>query len=629
MGNSGRLTLPALTLCLLAAGSGSALAQPPVRQIERVANLAAAQTGQISGQVADDAGNPLEGVVVSALGSTSAFAVSDTLGQFSLGQLPPGPYLLRAHRQGYLTVRGSIIQVRPAARTPSSFTMRREGEPSVPRVREAGVGTISDAPVPTVELAGERSESGLAWRLRRLKRSVLRDAEMGGGFRVDDDFSFADPFEFLGRAVGQSARAAGALFADISLDGQVDLLTTGAFDSPSELLQLDRTRSVAFFSVGSNVGSHGAWTMRAAMNQGDLDSWMLAGNYAARAGATHRYEAGMTYSLQRYQGGNPSALAALPDTARNVGTLYAYDEWAISPALSVGYGATYANYDYLAEPSLLSPRLTATYAPAATWRIRGIASRQLSAPGAQEFLPPTRASWLPPQRTFAPLSRDGFRTQGLEHYEVGVEKLMNGARVGVRVFQQQIDDQMVTLFGVRQQDTTAEALGHYYVGSVGDASVRGVGVSMSHAFLDNVRGTVEYSLSSARWTEGPPSADAARLRRIMPAALHSADRERVHDVTTSVEASVPQTATRVVMFYRLNSAFLRNREDDEIRGLDGRFELQVNQSLPFMNFTHSQWEMLVAVRNMFNESMTGGSTFDEILVVRPPKRIVGGLTVRF
>jgi hypothetical protein len=145
MGNSGRLTLPALTLCLLAAGSGSALAQPPVRQIERVANVAAAQTGQISGQVADDAGNPLEGVVVSALGSTSAFAVSDTLGQFSLGQLPPGPYLLRAHRQGYLTVRGSIIQVRPAARTPSSFTMRREGEPSVPRVREAGVGTISDA----------------------------------------------------------------------------------------------------------------------------------------------------------------------------------------------------------------------------------------------------------------------------------------------------------------------------------------------------------------------------------------------------------------------------------------------------------------------------------------------------
>ena len=90
----------------------------------------------------------------------------------------------------------------------------------------------------------------------------------------------------------QSARAAGALFADISLDGQVDLLTTGAFDSPTELLQMDRTRSVAFFSVGSNVGDHGAWAVRAAMNQGDLNSWILAGSYAARAGVPHRYEVG-------------------------------------------------------------------------------------------------------------------------------------------------------------------------------------------------------------------------------------------------------------------------------------------------------------------------------------------------
>jgi outer membrane receptor protein involved in Fe transport len=318
-----------------------------------------------------------------------------------------------------------------------------------------------------VELAGERSESGLAWRLRRLKRSVLRDAEMGGGFRVDDDFSLADPFEFLGRADRPAPRsAAGALFADISLDGMAGRSAHhwGLRQPVRPAAARPHPQCRLFFGRVECRRAMGTWTMRAAMNQGDLDSWMLAGNYAARAGATHRYEAGMTYSLQRYQGGNPSALAALPDTARNVGTLYAYDEWAISPALSVGYGATYANYDYLAEPSLLSPRLTATYAPAATWRIRGIASRQLSAPGAQEFLPPTRASWLPPQRTFAPLSRDGFRTQGLEHYEVGVEKLMNGARVGVRVFQQQIDDQMVTLFGVRQQDTTAEALGHYYVG---------------------------------------------------------------------------------------------------------------------------------------------------------------------
>jgi hypothetical protein len=48
-----------------------------------------------------------------------------------------------------------------------------------------------------------------------------------------------------------------------------------------------------------------------------------------------------------------------------------------------------------------------------------------------------------------------------------------------------------------------------------------------------------------------------------------------------------------------------------------------------MNFMRSQWEMLVAVRNMFYEAMPGASIYDEIMVVRPPKRLVGGLTVRF
>jgi TonB dependent receptor/Carboxypeptidase regulatory-like domain len=629
MGYRGHLTLPALTFCFLLAGEGSAPAQVPVRQAERITELAAITTGQIVGQVHDEAGNPIEGVVVSALGSANAFAVSDKLGQFSLRQLPPGPYLVRAHREGYLTVRGTIIDVRPSSRTPSSLTMHREGESGATRITEASMaGTaIGSATVADAE-DDERSESGLAWRLRRLKRSVLRDTDTMAALPADD-FSFTDPLDVLGRAVEHSARAAGSLFADISLNGQVDLLTTGAFDSPTELLQMDRTRSVAFFSVGSNVGEHGAWAVRAAMNQGDLDSWIVAGNYSARAGVPHRYEAGMSYSLQRYQGGNTAALAALPDSARNVGSVYAYDEWAVTPRFSVGYGANFAYYDYLMEPSLLSPRMTASYMVSPAWRVRGLATRQLSAPGAQEFLPPTRASWLPPQRTFSPLSRDGFHTQSLEHYEVGVDRLLNGATVGVRAFRQQVDDQMVTLFGLRRPDGPADALGHYYVGTVGDASIDGVTLSVSHALTSNVRGSVEYSFATAQWTDGPPAADGVQLARFTPTVLPTAERDRIHDVMSSLETEVPQTATRVVLFYRVNNAFVKAEDTDEVRGLDGRFELQVNQSLPFMNFMHSQWEMLVAVRNMFNETMPGASIYNEIFVVRPPKRIVGGLTVRF
>ncbi len=48
-----------------------------------------------------------------------------------------------------------------------------------------------------------------------------------------------------------------------------------------------------------------------------------------------------------------------------------------------------------------------------------------------------------------------------------------------------------------------------------------------------------------------------------------------------------------------------------------------------MNFRASQWEMLVGVRNLFHESLANTSAYDELLVVRPPKRLVGGLTVKF
>lgn len=627
MGYRGHLSLPVWTLCLLAAGSGSALAQPPIRQFERITELATLTTGQIVGQVHDEGGKPIEGVVVSALGSSSAFAVSDKAGQFSLRQLPPGPYLVRAHREGYLTVRGTIVDVRPSSRTPSTLTMHREGGAATTTVAEASVagtaiGAAGDAGQPE-----ERGESSLAWHLRRLKRSVLRDVDTMAALPADSH-SFNDPWEFLGHAVEHSARAAGAFFADIKLDGQVDLLTTSTFDTPGDLLEVDRNRGVAFFSVGSNVGEHGAWSVRAAMNQSDLDSWSVAGSYAARVGMPHRYEAGSSFSFQGYQAANTAALAALPDSTRSVGTVFAYDEWAVTPRLSVGYGANFAYYNYLTEPSLLSPRMSASFAIAPGWQVRAMATRQLSAPGAQEFMPPTRASWLPPQRTFSALSRDGFRTQGLQHYEGAITHLTRGATIGVRAFRQQVDDQLVNVFRLRRPGGAPEAMGHYYVGTAGDATVDGLAFSVAHTLSSSVRGSVEYTLASALWTAGPPSADASLFARVTPTLLPGAERHQVHDVTTSVEAEVPQTATRVVMVYRINSAFV-NTGDGTGDHLDGRFEFQVNQSLPFMSFMHSQWEMLVGVRNMFHEMAPGASFYDEILVVRPPKRIVGGLTVRF
>jgi Carboxypeptidase regulatory-like domain/TonB dependent receptor-like, beta-barrel len=557
---------------------------------EHVIQLASVTSGSIVGSVLDDHGQPLGGVVISALGSSSAFAVTDRIGQFTLRSLLPGPYLLRAHLPGYLPARNAMVSVRPSARTTSSFTLRREGAANEARVSAAGLGATGMSAAPDDERP--RDESETAWRLRHLRRSILKDATtLAEAAAKEDDWFLTNSFGVLGRAMESSARVAGSLFSELPLQGQVNLLTTGAFDSPFQLLEMERTRSVAFFAVGAPVGGHGDWTVKAALNHGDLSSWLLTGNYVRRESARHQYQFGMSYGVHRYEGGNAVAMAAVPDAARNVGTLFGSDEWTITKNLSLGFGASYAHYDYLPEASHLSPRLTATIRTTDRTRLRTVASRQVVAPGADEFLPPARTPVLPP-------------------------------------FTQRVDDQLVTVFGFRNADTPASELGHYYLASAGNVDVRGWGVSITHTLAENVRGSVDYSFAIADWTPSGRTHDQVRLAHRVPAGLRQGS-ENIHDVTTSIESIVPQTATRVFFLLKMNSAFLRADGGDRTPGPDRRFDMQVTQGLPFMNFLKADWEMLVEVRNLFRETTPDGSVYDELLVARPPKRLIGGLTVKF
>jgi hypothetical protein len=104
----------------------------------------------------------------------------------------------------------------------------------------------------------------------------------------------------------------------------------------------------------------------------------------------------------------------------------------------------------------------------------------------------------------------------------------------------------------------------------------------------------------------------------------------LHDVTTSIETQIPETATRIVILYRVGNGYARPAAAGERQsGVDSRFDFQIRQALPFLNFTNARWEMLIAIRNFFREAESDQSNYDELLAVRPPKRIVGGVTLRF
>ena len=102
-----------------------------------------------------------------------------------------------------------------------------------------------------------------------------------------------------------------------------------------------------------------------------------------------------------------------------------------------------------------------------------------------------------------------------------------------------------------------------------------------------------------------------------------------HDVTTSVEAEIPETATSVFVLARVNTAFSRAAALSVAPGPGARFAFRVKQTLPFAPFGDSDWQVLVDVRNLLHEQMIGASVHDELLVVNPPKQFVGGLVVHF
>lgn len=626
--------LPVAAVVCVAGYVTQASAQMPA-PIAAVAQVAAAH-GELQGVVTDDRGEPLAGAVVSALGSTTAFAVTDRAGRFAFRTLPPGPYLVRAHLQGYVPPRARVIQVNSAARATSAIALARRGDPTDPQVLAAAVaGAGEPGAVPTngatdgvAEDDHDHSEG--AWRLRHLKRTVLRDADAGVLTAVDDDSFLEDSIETIGRAVGYPARVASSLLTDLPpLSGEVNFLTTTSFDQPQDLFSFHGApRGVAFVSLNAPTGA-GDWNVRGAMTQGDLASWVIAGSYVRRAHTAHQYEAGLLYSMQRYDGGNPAALAAVTDGNRNAGAVYAYDRWTVKPGLTVLYGARYARYDYLADGTLFSPRVALTIAPTEVLRLRVSASRRESAPGAEEFEPQAAPGvWLPPERTFSPVSsRSGFQPERVEHVEAAAEHdLGRGVVMGVRAFRQRIDDQMVTLFGVSLPRRGATDVGHYYVASGGDLEARGWGISVSRELTGHVRGSLDYTRTEADWTR--PSPDSRALAFVAQSANRT-EAETLHDLTTSLQTEIPITATRVYVLYKLNSGFASPEATEGAGRLGARFDVQINQSLPFLNFTTAQWEMLLTVRNLFREDLLDASIYDELLVVKPPKRIVGGLTVRF
>jgi hypothetical protein len=133
-----------LGLLVSLGGAAPAAAQFALRAETLPVSDAGGAPGELHGVVHDADGLPLEGAVVSALGSTTAFRVSDREGRFAFRGLPPGLYLVRVHLEGYQPGRPRSIHIAPDGRSLARVSLHRRGEEAAAeaQVLSAGIGGL-------------------------------------------------------------------------------------------------------------------------------------------------------------------------------------------------------------------------------------------------------------------------------------------------------------------------------------------------------------------------------------------------------------------------------------------------------------------------------------------------------
>ena len=636
----------------------------------------AVATGGLAGIVTASDGAPVGDLLISLSGpGGSSLAVSDSAGRFWFDALPAGRYLLRTHLAGAgagrrfvqvqpgdalferlvlngsarldqeLLLAGSTFQLGgvPVARVPmesEALPYREDGAGA-----QSGVGSPPDESDPrSTSSARPRRQGVKMWRLRRARRSVLKDRMTGAALvqrgpasapGSGEAGSVAERWTPAGHAPLEHPLAGGA---GLPLSGQVQLLTRATLAGPSFLWPSEAwPGQVAYVSVAP--AGAGDWALRGTvdMTTGETSSWAVAGWYSAAPREDHDVQVALSYSRQahaaaadlRLDGVGPAGPVDTGVPSREVGRIEAADTWAVSSALEVGYGAEFARYGYLEDGGLFSPRASLTLSPVEGIRVRAVASRNMTAPGGEQFLPPLDGVWLPPERTYSSLSGlEDLHAEQVRHVEVGLEHEFGGRSVvGVRRFSQEVDSQIMAVFAPSVHaplGTLPASGGHYYLTGAGGVDVDGWGVTFGHELDERLRGAVDYRVVRSAWTPPGPTGVAEPV-----AGWFRGGADHVHDVAATLEAEIPETSTRVVARCRVSTAFARMAPDGVDSGFDTRFDVQVTQTLPFAPFEGSSWELLVALRSLFHERTRGASVYDELLVVDPPRQLVGGLVVHF
>jgi hypothetical protein len=544
-----------------------ALALAPLR-------AGALETGGLVGFVEDARGLPVAGAVVSlfgnGLGPEGLVTLTDSAGRFILSSLPAGSYTLRAMGRGH----------RPAAAQEVLVSANQEA------IFQVNLTPLSAAEERQI---AERARE-LRWLLRHKRRSVLETSDAAVEFARRDELPEA-PEVSLPAVAGSFEVVASSATLGVGED------VTGLDATPA---------SAGLVRLEGRLTERGHWTIGGSVTETERKAWRTLGSMALETGIGNAVAISGGYG-QRALRPAATGLDESGGSLWGVGAVVVEDRVRLGPAVATAAGR-FSYVGFLARTGYIDPRASVEVSDGAGTRVRVSATRATLVPGGDLL-------------TLSPFASDGSLSHALMDpalraerrmlYEIAVEQPLGQAYAEARVFQETLDDPLLHAY----QGAGAER--SLRIANAGDRSARGIVLGVSRSFGRVVQASVRYGFGRTD----------ARGPRVLAADFAEPFNDgRFHDVVARIETVIPGSETRLLGLYRVSSL---EADGESAPITNTRFDVQLRQGLPLLgSLTRADWELLLAYRNLFYDEGEGG-TLDELLVLNPPHRVLGGISVRF
>jgi hypothetical protein len=560
-------------------------------------SASAGDGGGLVGWVENTHGAPVAGALISVfgkgIGNSGLVTLTDSSGQFILPRLPAGSYTLRALGNGHVPSPAQRFTVLPDRDATFTLNLTPVGEAAPDKgVSEKDARPEADA--------GEDSAALREWRwlVRHKRRSVLEA-------RLDDPpidegsvrLTEAIPF-----------RPITAWLSDVG--GSVEFVA-----SPLGTLSTDPVAGQGAVRLQGRLADGVRWNLGGLMTDNQGRSWRMAAEFTLEPGGGHTIETGAGYGtgFVRSFGGDSEA----PDPG-GVGAMFVRTHLRLAERVRASVGARYSYYGFLADSNHVDTQASVEVDSTPGTVVRASATTRSLAPGGDLLTLSTRDA--SPVIAYATIG-DGLRASKTGHYELAVDRTVGPTSLGFRAFYEGTTDQLVNIF-----EPSPRSLRMFNAGPV---ATRAVGMTFSRHFGDAFSGSLTYTYGQSRRGQVP---DGDWISGLRPAAA-SFRQADFHDLEAHIQTFIDFTDTRLEAYWRINAL---NSESEGLGGSPGspmatntRFDIQLTQGLPFLQpLTRADWEVLVSFRNLFYER-SEGAMFDEMVVMHPPKRVMGGIAVRF